>query len=253
MGEPLANPRPISLAPRLALLLGLAGLVGAFYLLGGHHYLSWAYIRANVDAWKAFVDDNRLLCALGYFLLYVGITALSLPAAGLLSLLAGALFGRWLGTGLVSIAATLGATLAFLAARYLFRDWVQSRLAGRLERLNRGIEREGVYYLFVLRLVPVVPFFLVNIGMALTPIRLLPYVVVSWAGMLLPGFLYVNAGTELGRLDSPSGLLSWPLMLSLAALGLTPLLLRRLLSGLRGTSAPNTDEGEGGKKGVSNI
>ncbi|MFQ3649408.1 MAG: TVP38/TMEM64 family protein [Gemmataceae bacterium] len=209
-------------------LLGLAiviVVVSVYYSLL-RDTLSWESLRWHLDYWKSLVDDHLLLAVLCFFLVYVLVTAFSLPAAGLLSLLAGALFGRWLGLGIVSTAATLGATLAFLTSRYLLRQWVQSRFAARLEQFNRGIQRDGLYYLFLLRLVPAVPFFLVNLVMGLTTMRVLPYALVSWAGMLLPGFLYVNAGTQLAALESAAGLLSWPVLLSLAAVGAVPLGLR---------------------------
>jgi len=212
------------LGPLVGLLL--VAIVGVVYYIFLRDILTWESIRAHVDEWKNWIDQHLLIALLIYFFLYVVVAAFSLPVAGLLSLLAGALFGRWLGLAVVSTAATLGATLAFLASRYLLRDWVQSRFARRLEQFNRGIGRDGLYYLFLLRLIPAVPFFLINLVMGLTTMRLLPYALVSWAGMLLPGFLYVNAGTELATLESPADLFSWPVLASLAALGLVPLALR---------------------------
>ena len=144
-------------------------------------------------------------------------------------MVAGALFGRWVGTGVVSIASTLGATLAFLGSRYVLRDWVQRRFADRLGQINQGIERDGAYYLFTLRLVPVVPFFLINLGMGLTPIRVTTFAGVSWLGMLMGTFLYVNAGTELATFDSPADFLSWKVLGSLALLGVVPLAVRKLI------------------------
>jgi hypothetical protein len=129
----------------------------------------------------------------------------------------------------VSLASTLGATLAFLSSRYILRDWVQRQFGARLGPINRGVEKDGAYYLFTLRLVPVVPFFLINLGMGLTPMRVVPFAAVSWLGMLLGTFLYVNAGTELAALDSPAGLLSWQVLLSLALLGVVPLAIRKCI------------------------
>ena len=162
-------------------------------------------------------------------MVYVAVTALSLPAAVPLTLVGGALFGRWLGTGVVSLASTLGATLAFLMSRYLLRDWVQAKFGDRLASINRGVERDGGFYLFTLRLVPAVPFFVVNLGMGLTPIRVGTFAFVSWAGMLLGTFLYVNAGTALGSVDKPSEVLSAKVIISLALLGIAPLLVRKLV------------------------
>lgn len=222
MNPPPSSPRSW-IGPLLA--VGILLILGGVYWGGGFDAFNGKNISSHVDTWKTQVDDNLFLAVVLYFLLYVTVTTFSLPAAGLLSLLAGVLFGRWLGLGIVSTAATLGATLAFLASRYLLRDWVRNHFAAQLEQFNRGIERDGLYYLFFLRLVPAVPFFLINLVMGLTTMRVLPYAVVSWAGMLLPGFLYVNAGSELATLESPAGLLSWPVLVSLAALGLVPLAL----------------------------
>jgi uncharacterized membrane protein YdjX (TVP38/TMEM64 family) len=130
----------------------------------------------------------------------------------------------------VSVASTAGATLAFLSSRYLLRDWVQRRFARLLRPLNEGVARDGAYYLFMMRLVPAVPFFLINLGMGLTPMRATTFAAVSWAGMLIGTFLYVNVGAEVGtnlaELDSPAGLVSWRLLGSLALLGVVPLLIR---------------------------
>lgn len=211
----------------LALLLALA--VGGFYALGLYRYFSWDFIRANLDGWQAAVRDNVVLATAVFFLIYVAITALSLPAAVILSMVGGALFGRWLGTGVVSVAATAGATLAFWSSRYILREWVQQRFADRLGPINQGVETGGAYYLFTLRLIPMVPFFLINLGMGLTPMRVATFATVSWVGMLPGTFLYVNAGTELATLESPAGLLSWPVLGSLAVLGIAPLAIRALV------------------------
>src|SRR5262249_18802582 len=150
----------------------------------------WEQMRANLDNWQAQVDEHLVVSLLVYVLVYVAATALSLPAATLVTVVGAALFGRSLGTAgvtaVVSLASTIGATLAFLASRYLLRDWVQARFGNRLAGINRGFERDGGFYLLTLRLVPAFPFFLVNLGMGLTPIRVSTYVLVSWIGML-PG------------------------------------------------------------------
>jgi uncharacterized membrane protein YdjX (TVP38/TMEM64 family) len=211
----------------LAALLVLA--VIGFYALGLHHYFSWDFVRSHLDDWQSLVQEHLILSLAVYFLLYVAVTALSLPAAAILTMLGGALFGRWLGTAVVSMASTLGATLAFLSSRYVLRDWVQRTFAVRLKAINEGVEKDGAYYLFLLRLVPAIPFFLINLGMGLTPMSVFTYMAVSWLGMLLGTFLYVNAGTELAALESPAGLLSWQVLLSLALLGIVPLLIRKVV------------------------
>lgn len=230
-----ANQAPAPPGPRRGtwsrwLLLGaLALAVGAFYALGLHRYLSWESVRTHLDAWQAEVGRNLPAAVLVFFLTYVSVTALSLPAATVLSLLGGALFGRWLGTGVVSLASTLGATLAFLLSRYLLRDWVQARFGGRLGPINQGVERDGAYYLLTLRLVPVVPFFLINLGLGLTRMRAGTFALVSWLGMLPATFLYVNAGTALATLDKPANILSPQVLISLALLGVVPLAIRKLM------------------------
>jgi uncharacterized membrane protein YdjX (TVP38/TMEM64 family) len=208
---------------------GLVLAVVGFYALGLHRYFSWDYIKSHVDAWQAQAQQHLPLVLTMYFLVYVAVTALSLPAAALLTLVAGALFGRWLGTAVVSLASTLGATLAFLSSRYLLRDWVQRRYGERLGPINRGVEQDGAYYLFTLRLVPLVPFFLINLGMGLTPMRVRTFALVSWLGMLLGTFLYVNAGTALATLEEPGDILAPKVLVSLALLGVVPLVIRKLI------------------------
>ncbi|MGD9721430.1 MAG: TVP38/TMEM64 family protein [Pirellulales bacterium] len=214
--------------PRYLLALLIVAAVISFYFTGLREYFGWDSLRANVDAWQAQVAQNLVAAVVVFFFVYTIITALSLPAAAAMTLLAGALFGRVVGTAVVSGASTLGATLAFLGSRYLFRDWVQSRYGDRLRAVNEGIERDGAYYLFMLRLVPLVPFFLINLGMGLTRIGVWTYVVTSWLGMLLGTFLYVNAGTAIATINSPGDVLSLPVMFSLAALGVVPLVIRKI-------------------------
>ncbi len=213
---------------RVLLAVVVIGAIVGFYFAGLGEYFTWESIRENVDVWQARVNENLLVAAIGFYLFYSLITALSLPVAAAMTLVAGALFGRLIGTGVVSLAATTGATLAFLGSRYLFRDWVQSRYADRLQRINEGIERDGAYYLFMLRLVPLVPFFLINLGMGLTPMRVGTYVVISWLGMLVGTFLYVNAGTAIATIESPGDVLSPAVLVSLAALGIVPIAIREL-------------------------
>lgn len=202
--------------------------IGGGYLVF-QRYLVWDSVRANIGAWQREAQDAPLWTAAGFFLLYASVTALSLPVATVLGLAAGALFGRVLGTVLVSGASTVGATVAFLISRYLLHDWVQSQYASRLRAINDGIERNGASYLFLLRLTPVVPFFLINLGMGLTPMRARTFAVTSWLGMLPGTFLYVNAGTALATIESPRDVLSPVVIVSLAALGVVPLALHKLI------------------------
>jgi len=207
------------------LLLAIVG----FFALGWRHYFSWDSIRANLDSFKAEVEDHWLLSLVVFFVVYAAIAALSIPVAAIMTLLGGALFDRVIGTILISLAATVGAVLAFWSSRYLFRDLVQKRFGPRLEGFNRGFDKDGGYYLFTLRLVPIFPFFLINLGMGLTTIRTWTYTWISWAGMLPGTLLYVNAGRELGTLESPGDILSPGVLISLILLGVAPLVFRKLV------------------------
>jgi uncharacterized membrane protein YdjX (TVP38/TMEM64 family) len=215
--------------PRWLLAALLLTAIGGFYALGLSRYFSWDYIRDHLAALKAEAQQHLPIALLLFFLVYLTITALSLPAAGMLTMLAGALFDLVLGTAVASLASTLGATLAFLSSRYLLRDWVQRRFGARLRTLNEGVEKDGAYYLFTLRLVAVIPFFLINLGMGLTPMRARTFALASWLGMLPGTFLYVYAGRALGRVQSPSDLVSPGVLIALALLGVVPLALRKIL------------------------
>lgn len=238
---PSQNPPPPGKAAwglRLALLLLIAAAVAAFFALDLQHELTWDNLKARRDDLQAQVAANPAAAVAIYCAVYVAITALSLPAATIVTLAGGALFGRWLGTLLVSCSSTLGATLAFLLTRYLFGGWVQRRWADRLEPINRGIEKDGAYYLFTLRLVPLFPFFVVNAAMGLTRMRVGTYWWVSQLGMLPVTFIYVNAGSELAQVVSPKDIVSPGLLLSLVLLGVGPLLLRKGLQWLGRAPTP---------------
>lgn len=202
----------------IVLVLGLA----AWFLLDLGQYLTLDALKAQQAAFADFYAADPLLVVAAFFAVYVVLTALSVPGAAILTLAAGALFGTVLGTVIVSFASSIGATLAFLASRYLFRDAVQARLGTRLRGINEGVERDGSFYLFSLRLVPVFPFFAVNLVMGLTPIRTWTYYWVSQVGMFLGTIVYVNAGTQLAAIERLSDVASPGLLASFAALGLLP-------------------------------
>ena len=161
--------------------------------------------------------------------IYILITALSLPGAAVMTLAGGALLGFWLGTLAASLASTIGATLACFVSRYVLRDWVQGKFGDKLAAINRGIEKEGKFYLFTLRLIPIFPFFVINLVMGLTTISLVTFYWVSQLGMLPGTMVYVNAGKELARIDSLSGILSPGLIFSFVLLGLFPLVVKKLM------------------------
>ncbi len=214
-------------------IITIALLIGAFFLFDLGRLLSLEYLQSRRMGLVEYFQSNPFSMALGFFLLYVAVTGLSLPGAAVLTLVAGAVFGIFWGMLIVSLAATLGATLAFLLSRFLLRDWVQIRFGDRLSAINAGIEKDGAFYLFGLRLVPLFPFFVINLLMGLTPMPVRTYAWVSLVGMLAGTLVYVNAGTQLGQLESLSDILSPGLVGSFVLLGLFPLLARRVLDGLR--------------------
>jgi uncharacterized membrane protein YdjX (TVP38/TMEM64 family) len=218
---------------KIVLLLIAAALAVLFLLFDGQQYLSLAFLKSSRQLLQSFYSEHQLLTIAGYMALYILITALSLPGALIMSLGGGALFGLWLGFLLVSFASTIGATLAFLAARFLFKDAIQNRFGEKLGAINKGIEQDGAFYLFTLRLVPVFPFFIINLVMGLTPIRAAVFYLVSQLGMIPGTLIYVNAGTQLGRIESASGILSPSLLFSFALLGIFPLLAKKVVEAIR--------------------
>ena len=213
-----------------ARLLVVAVLIVAFAVFvaaGGPRYFTFENLKAQQAALEAWRGMHPWQAGAAFFAVYVAFTALSLPAATLLTLLAGAIFGLGWGTLLVSFASAIGATLAMLAARFVLRDWVQGRFGARLQGINQGLQREGGFYLFTLRLIPAVPFFLINLAMGLTPIRTWTYYWVSQLAMLPATLLYVNAGTQLARLESPRDILSWQLLGAFVLLGVFPLIAKK--------------------------
>jgi pyruvate/2-oxoglutarate dehydrogenase complex dihydrolipoamide dehydrogenase (E3) component/uncharacterized membrane protein YdjX (TVP38/TMEM64 family) len=212
------------------LLLTLASALALFWAFDLGRFLSLEQLKASQAGLAALYQRHPWQVAGAYFGIYVLATALSLPGAVLLTLAGGALFGLLWGTVIVSFASSVGATLAFLASRFLLRDVVRERFGRRLAEIDRGLERDGAFYLFTLRLIPVVPFFLINLLMGLTRMKTLTFHAVSQVGMLAGTLVYVNAGTQLARLDSLQGILSPALIGSFVLLGLFPLIARRLVA-----------------------
>ncbi|HEV2147606.1 MAG TPA: TVP38/TMEM64 family protein [Longimicrobiaceae bacterium] len=210
---------------RRYLILGVfvAG-IAAFFALGGHEWLRFETLREHRDELLAYARAHRAAALAGVFLAYVAIVALSVPGAAVASLAVGFLFGRWVGTLLIAAAATLGATLVFLAARHLFADAARRKLGPRAHRLMEGFERDAVSYLLFLRLVPVVPFWLANLVPAFTPVRTRTYVAATAVGILPGTFVFANLGESLGRIQSPDQLLSPQVLTALGLLGLLALL-----------------------------
>ncbi|MGB0669401.1 MAG: TVP38/TMEM64 family protein, partial [Porticoccaceae bacterium] len=195
----------------LAVCLGLGA--AAFLLLDGQQYLSLGFFRD-------LYSQQPQLTALIYFLIYILVTGLSLPGAALLTIIGGMIFGLWLGLLIVSFASTIGATLAFLASRFILKDWVQAKFSGYLGPINRGMEKDGGFYLFSLRLIPLFPFWAINLVMGLMPISTIRFYWVSQLGMLAGTLVFVNAGASLGAVEefSAAGILAPQLVISFALL-----------------------------------
>jgi pyruvate/2-oxoglutarate dehydrogenase complex dihydrolipoamide dehydrogenase (E3) component/uncharacterized membrane protein YdjX (TVP38/TMEM64 family) len=218
---------------QIVLLLLLALAIGAFVALDFGRFLSFEQLKASQASFAQLHAEHPFTVAAVYFLVYVLATALSIPGAVVITLAGGAIFGLWQGLLIVSFASTVGATLAFLASRFLLRDWVEARFGQRLADINAGVNREGGFYLFTLRLIPVVPFFLINLLMGLTRMKVWTYYWVSQIGMLAGTAVYVNAGTQLAQLDSLQGILSPALLGSFVLLGIFPLIARRIVAAVQ--------------------
>lgn len=218
---------------KLMVLLAIVVAVVVFYATGLHEWLTFEALKDSQARFAGVLNESPVLVMGFFFALYVAVTGLSLPGAAVMTLAAGALFGLVTGTVLVSFASSIGATLAFLVSRFLLRDTVQRKFGSRLKPINEGIARDGAFYLFTLRLVPVFPFFLINLLMGLTPLKTRTFYWVSQVGMLAGTIVYVNAGTELARIDSLSGILSPALLASFALLGIFPFLARALVRGVQ--------------------
>jgi len=212
---------------RLLFLSIIIGLISSYFFFDLGQYFSLDYIKTSREQFQGVYAEHTVAVIGIYFIVYVLATALALPAATILTLVGGALFGLVTGVIVVSFASSIGAALAFVIARYLLRDWVQERFGDKLEKINDGLEKDGPFYLFSLRLIPFFPFFVINTIIALTPMRLFTYYWISQIGMLPATLVYVNAGKELGQIESLSGLLSPSLIISFVVLGIFPLVMKK--------------------------
>lgn len=186
-------------------------------------------VKKRQSELSQYANQHSVIAVIGFASLYAFLTTVSFPAAGVLSLLAGSIFGLWVGTALVLVSATLGSMGAFLLCRFLLGDWVRSQYGDRIAAIDRGFEMHGPYYLFWMRLSPVIPFFLINLGMGLTQISLWTFAWISLVGMAPGTWLYVNAGVRLAEIENASDLMSVPVVLSLIALGAVPLIFKWML------------------------
>ena len=214
---------------KILLLLVILTIIGAWFYFDLGQYLTLEAAKREQLTLQDYIIDNPITAYISFFSLYILVTALSIPGASILTLLGAALFGFWTSLIMVSFASTIGATLAFLSSRFILRDWVQSKFGNRLTTLNNGIKKEGGFYLLSLRLIPVFPFFLINLLMGLTIIKTRTFFFVSQLGMLAGTAVYINAGTQLGKIDSLSGIISAPVLFSLVLLGLFPLLTKWIM------------------------
>ena len=216
------------------LIVTLILIAGIGYItLDLEQYLTLDYAQSQLSSIQEYKDENFAQTAIIYFVGYVVATSLSIPGAIMITLLGGAIFGLFWGTLLVSFASSIGATMAFLASRYLLRDWVESKFGNHLARLNKGIERDGSFYLFSIRMVPLFPFFVVNLLMGLTAIRTSSFYVASQLGMFIGTVVYINAGSELSQISSLSGLVSAPVLFSLVLLGIFPLIAKLIINAVQ--------------------
>ena len=219
------------------LILGILLVISSFVYFEGYNYLTFESLKTYKSVFSDYYAKNPSLTLSLYFLTYVIAVALSIPGATILTLAGGALFGVVTGSILVSLASTIGATLAFLACRFLLRDWVSEKFGNKLKPINDGVEKDGAFYLFSLRLVPIFPFFIINLTMGLTSIKTWKFFIVSQLGMLPGTVVYVNAGTQLGKLDSVKGILSPSLLISFSLLGIFPLVAKKIIDFVKGRKA----------------
>jgi uncharacterized membrane protein YdjX (TVP38/TMEM64 family) len=214
---------------KIVIVLVIVGAIVVFKVFDLGQYLTLSYIKESQEKFQLLYNEHRAAVIAGFMAIYILVTSLSLPGAAIMTLAAGALFGLGVGLIIVSFASTIGATLACFVSRFVLRDWIQGKFGDKLKTINEGIEKEGSFYLFTLRLIPIFPFWLINLVMGLTKMPLLTFYWVSQIGMLAGTIVYVNAGKELGKIESLSGILSPTLIFSFVLLGLFPIITKKLL------------------------
>ncbi len=218
------------LMPKIAVVIVVIVLIVLFKVFNLGQYFTLDYIKASQEKFAALYAEHRLLVIACYMGIYIVMAALSLPGATVMTLLGGALFGFIVGMIAVSFASTIGATLACFVARFLLKDWVQSKVGDKLRPINEGVAKEGAFYLFTMRLIPAFPFWLINLAMGLTNMPLRTFYWVSQVGMLAGTMVYVNAGKELAKIDSLKGILSLRLIISFVILGIFPITVKKLMA-----------------------
>ncbi|WP_455203858.1 TVP38/TMEM64 family protein [Kaarinaea lacus] len=216
-------------------------MISAFFAFDLGEYLTLEYMQSQRQQFIEYYNNNTAVTIAVYFGVYVAVTALSLPGAAIMTLVGGAVFGLLVGVVVVSFASSIGATLAFLVSRFVLRDYVQNKFGDKLRAINQGIEKEGAFYLFTLRLIPAFPFFVINLVMGITTIRTLQFYIVSQLGMLAGTVVFVNAGSQLGSIESVSGILSPQLLASFALLGLFPLIAKKIIDFIKARRLQNAN------------
>ena len=207
----------------------IAAIVVAFFAFDLSHFFTLEFVQSQRQSFIAYYQQHQWLTILVYMLIYISVTAMSLPGATIMTLAGGGVFGLLAGSIVISFASTIGATIAFLMSRYVLRDSVQAKFGDKLKTINEGMQKDGAFYLFTLRLLPIFPFFLINLLMGITTLRTARFYWVSQLGMLPGTLVYVNAGDQLASITSVRGILSPSLILSFALLGLFPLVAKKLV------------------------
>ena len=221
---------------KIALIVVIVVIAGIVILVGPEKYLNLEFIKSKLDQLVAYRRSDPVTTALVYSGIYIAITAASIPGALVLTLVGGAIFGFTIGCLIVLVSATIGATIAFLVARFLFDDLVEKKMGDRVARIRESFRKEGAMYLFSMRLVPVIPFFVINLVMGLTSIKTATYFFASLVGMAPGTMVFVNAGTQLGKIDSLHGLLSPALIFSFVLLAVFPYIAKFLLKAIKNRS-----------------
>jgi len=215
---------------KVLIVVVIVGLIIAFKVFNLGQYITLSYIKESRDKFELLYGEYPVAVIVLYMGMYILTTSLSLPGAAVLTIAGGAFFGLWVGTFVVSFASSIGATLACFVSRFLLRDWIQGRFADRIKKVNEGIEKEGAFYLFTIRLIPVFPFWMVNILFGLTKIPLFRFYWVSQLGMLPVTMVYINAGKELAKIESLRGILSPGLIVSFVLIGIFPIMVKKLIA-----------------------
>ncbi len=215
---------------KIVLLAVIIAVIAIFRLFDLGQYLTLSYVKESQAGFMALYEEHKIVVISLYMAIYIVVTALSLPGATVLTLAGGGIFGLLAGFVIVSFASTTGAAIACVVSRYLLSGWVQNKFSDKLRAINEGVEKEGAFYLFTMRLIPAFPFFVINLVMGLTKMPIFTFYWVSQLGMIPGTIVYVNAGKELSKIESLSGILSPGLIISFALLGLFPIVTKKLMA-----------------------